>query len=470
MIDLIPDRYLHKPVIITEKHSLSYRELISCILSTYRRLSEAGIRPGHRVGVVSQNSVEYVILIMTLLSMGAISVPINTRWQEAQIRDVVEDIKCDHLIISKEMKRFELGSKQILLDELIDKGKKGFFKRSEIDLDNEATMIFTSGSAGKPKAVLHSFKNHYYSALGSNMNISFGPGDLWGIFLPLYHVGGLSILFRAIVSGGAMAISKEKRSLAESIKKLGITHISLVPTQLYRVLKDPEELKTLQRLKAILLGGAPAGKNLVIKAKEFDLNIYTTYGCTEMASQVTTTAPNDTLEHLFTSGRLLPYRELLLSSDGEIMVRGQTLFKGYWSKEGIHKPFTKEGWFKTGDLGHLNRDGYLIVDGRKDNMFISGGENIQPEEIEQRLMQIDGITDAVVVPVKSEEWGQRPVAFVCLDKKIEEGDIKKVLENYLPRYKIPDRIFYLPEQYDENRIKLNRGYLKGVAERIMERA
>ncbi len=461
IIELIQDKYLNEPAIITGEYILTYRELRSAIASACKHLREMGIRAGERVGIISQNLPEYAILIIALWHIGAVSVPINIRWPEAQIRDTLQDIGCNHLISSEDIEAITLRHKD----------KEGAFKETEIHLNNEATIIFTSGSSGRPKAVVHTIKNHYYSALGSNMNISFGPGDVWGIFLPFYHVGGLSIIFRALISGGAMAIPQKKGSLTESIQKMGITHLSLVPTQLYRMLKDPDEIRILQRLKAILLGGAPASKSLVKRAKGSGLNIYTTYGSTEMASQITTTRPNDTLEHLLTSGKVLPFRELQVSNDGEIMVKGQTLFKGYWDKKGINRPFTCDGWFKTGDLGYLNKEGYLIVRGRKDNMFISGGENIQPEEIEQRLTQINGIIEAIVVPVEDEEWGQRPVAFVYpdMDKEIDEKNIKKILENYLPRYKIPDRIFRVPENIDKKGIKLDRGYIKRMAKRIMQR-
>ncbi len=469
MIAFIKRKNFNSLALITEKEQLSYKEYIRFILACSKELKELGVGKEKKVAIVSENSAKYVLIILSILNLGAICVPINIRWPDAQIERVLKEIECDLLITDRE-RSLNINSecRSIYMDQLILSGNKHPFEEIDPDLERYATVIFTSGSLGEPKPVLHSLGNHYYSALGSNSNILLAPGDVWGIFLPLYHVGGLSIIFRTLISGSAIAVPFNRSSISEAIKSMNITHVSFVPTQLYRMLKNKEDIEVLRSVKAILLGGAPVRESLVRKAKELDLPIYTTYGCTEMASQVTTTRPNDTIQHLLTSGRLLPYRELTISEEGEIMVKGKTLFKGYLRKDGLVFPFEKDGWFRTGDLGYLDKDGYLTVYGRKDNMFISGGENIQPEEIEQKLTQIKGIVDAVVVPVEDEQWGYRPVAFVYREDEVTESKIKNELEKVLPKYKIPDRIFFLPKNIYEKGLKLSREYFKGMAKRIME--
>ena len=160
------------------------------------------------------------------------------------------------------------------------------------------------------------------------------------------------------------------------------------------------------------MGGGPVPPSLVDEALARGLPLHTSYGLTEMASQVTTTPPGASLEELRTAGRVLPDREVSISERGEILVRGETLFAGYVEGEELDRPLDAEGWFHTGDLGELDEDGYLRVGGRVDNLFISGGENVQPEEIEEALCRLEGVDEAVVVPVPDEEFGARPVAFV----------------------------------------------------------
>ncbi len=469
---LFLEKYMNMPAIITEEEIITYSDFKKRIFSMCSNLVDVGIKRGDKVAVFSQNSWEYVVCILALLYIGAIVVPVSTRWPQLQVENALINVGCNFMLISKNIPFSIHGIKTFCLEDMVLYISRPSFQNDYIDItnDNEATIIFTSGSSGRPKAALHTLKNHYYSALGSNMNINFGPGDIWGIFLPFYHVGGLSIIFRAIISGGAIAISTKKEPLYISIKKMNISHVSLVPTQLYRIIKSNIKLDILKNLKAILLGGAPAREKLVKTAKDMDFPIFTTYGSTEMASQITTTKPYDTLKHLLTSGKILPYRELKIADDGEIMVRGKTLFKGYINKRDLEKPFTKEGWFRTGDIGYIDKDGYLNVIGRKDNMFISGGENIQPEEIEKSIANLKDIIDVIVVPVEDIEWGYRPVAFVWSDKHINEDYIKKRLENYLPRYKIPDRIFNVAKDIKNKGLKLNREQFKRLAKRIMERA
>lgn len=432
-----------------------------------------GIGRGERVAILTPNCVEYPILLMALFRIGAVAVPTGTRFPASPINALLNNINCRHGIASGEFHK-SLSSDKIhwhKVDDLISaftdsrSGFKGVpTKPDEMSLDQDATIIFTSGTSAQPKAVLHTLANHHYSASGSNRNIPFEPGDRWLLSLPLYHVGGLAILFRALVGGGAVVIPDHGDSLSDSISKFHPTHVSLVATQLYRLLEEGKVITQLQKMKAILLGGSSIPPNLIIRSHQHRLPLFTSYGSTEMASQITTTRPGDSLERLLTSGKLLPHRQLKISADGEILVKGETLFRGYVKGGEIERQLNGEGWFATGDLGKLDSDGYLTVTGRKDNMFISGGENIQPEEIERELCGIEGVTEAVVVPVADEEFGQRPAAFIEV-----EGDFppRQFFETYLqdriPRFKIPDRFFHMPKDTPMGGIKKDRRELKKIA-------
>ncbi len=195
------------------------------------------------------------------------------------------------------------------------------------------------------------------------------------------------------------------------------------------------------------------------------LPIHTSYGLTEMASQVTATPPGASREELRTSGRPLPHREISISEEGEVLVRGETLFTGYVKGDIIDRPLDVDGWFHTGDLGGLDADGFLRVRGRKDNLFISGGENIQPEEIEAALCRLDGIEDAVVVPVPDMEFGFRPVAFVrTTGGSVETEDLARALEPTLPRFKIPVAFYGWPEGVGG--MKLDRASFRESARQV----
>ncbi len=168
--------------------------------------------------------------------------------------------------------------------------------------------------------------------------------------LPLFHVGGLAIFFRTLLSGAAIVLPTEKQTLANSLKYNNVTHLSLVPTQLHRLLQTNAGRDSLLKLKLILLGGSVIPETLLDQCAELGLNVNTTYGSTEMASQVATGKKG--------CCQILPFREVRISSENdaynEIEVRGKTRFLGYLDESGLRQPFDKNGWFKTGDLGTLD--------------------------------------------------------------------------------------------------------------------
>ncbi len=251
---------------------------------------------------------------------------------------------------------------------------------------------------------------------------------------------------------GAVALPDPAEPLGEAIAALGATHVSLVPTQLLRLLREDADL---DGVKAVLLGGGPIPAYLVDEALARGLPIHTSYGLTEMSSQVTTTPPGASPEELNTAGRVLAHREVSISGEGEILVRGETLFAGYVEGEELDRPLDAGGWFHTGDLGDLAEDGYLRVRGREDNMFVSGGENVQPEEIEEALCRLEGVEEAVVVPVPDEEFGARPVAFVRVAGVAPEPEaLSRALGVSLARFKVPIDFHAWPD--DAGGMKVDR--------------
>ena len=182
-----------------------------------------------------------------------------------------------------------------------------------------------------------------------------------------------------------------------------------------------------------------------------------------MASQITTMRPDSPPPKRFTSGKPLNYAQVRIAEDGEIFVRGNCRFAGYVQHQELVKPFDEEGWFATGDIGSLDSEGYLTVVGRKDNMFISGGENIHPEQVERALGAFEDVEEAIVVPVPSAEFGQRPVAFIKMRREPLAADAWLLrLEKIMPKYMIPDAFLDWPTEA-ENGMKPDRAALRAMA-------
>jgi len=432
----------------------SYEELDRLVSAAAVRLGE--LEAGSRVALYLQRDERYVALLLALIRAGHVACPLSDRVPSRGVAPLLERAACSALISDDEELLRTAGANLLRPkpEDLLREGQQ-FAEPADIPLGRPATIIFTSGSTGVPKAALHTFGNHYHSALGSNANIALMPGDRWLHSLPLYHVGGLSILFRCLLAGATVALPQQGTPPGEAIAGFGATHVSLVSTQLLRLLREDANRGGLE---AVLMGGGPIPASLVDEAVARGLPVHTSYGLTEMASQVTTTPPGASLEELRTAGRVLPHREVAISGSGEILVRGQTLFAGYVEGERLNRPLDAEGWFHTGDLGELDDNIYLRVRGRMDNLFVSGGENVQPEEIEEALYRVEGIEEAVVVPVPDEEFGARPVAFIRTDD-LEPGDLAHELEPVLPRFKIPISFHPWPEEAPRG-MKVDRAALR----------
>jgi O-succinylbenzoic acid--CoA ligase len=306
--------------------------------------------------------------------------------------------------------------------------------------EQTATVLFTSGSTGDQKAVVHQLKHHLAAAAASNAQAALSPSDRWLCVLPLYHVGGLAILFRCLLAGAAVCFPESNQAISQAIQTLHPSHLSLVPTQLYRWLEEKEFSGS--GIKRVLMGGAPLSESLRERARSAGLPIAVSYGMTETASQVTATPPG---EPAVGSGRCLDHAECRITTDGEIMIKAASTAAGVMHPEGLRPITDAQGWLHTRDAGRIEH-GVLVVEGRMDSRFISGGENIQPEVVEQALLNLSGISEAVVVPKEDPEFGQRPVAWV--DVEVTQDAVtmwNDGLRAHLPGYMIPVAYRRLPE-------------------------
>jgi len=460
-------RYGDLPAVAGLPQSYTFREYDELARRTASALGTAGIGRGDRIGILALPSPQLPPLLMGCFQRGVIACILNTRIPRHGLAEQLHRISGMALLVDDFFSMVRLGHMPTLrIDDLMKNEITGESVPGAFRLDQAATILFTSGSADEPKAALHTLANHCYNAVASNQNIAVAPGDRWLLSLPLYHVSGLSILFRCLFGGAAVVVPESGETLENNIAQFKVTHVSLVATQLFRLLQTKSGLAALQRLKAILVGGSAVSASLLRQAHELGLPIHTTYGLTEMASQVTTTPPGAPLDALLTSGVPLRPDSIMIAEDGEIFVRGSTLFRGYVEPAGITLPVNAKGWFATGDLGRFDDGGNLNVVGRKDNLIIAGGENIQPEEIEKCLCRLPGVLQCVVVPIEDAEFGARLVAFVKKDEKyhVLQTAMQAHLARHLPKHKMPFTFLNWPDEADAN-MKVNRSLLAGIAKK-----
>lgn len=452
------------PAVRSPDGDWTYRQFDARIAAAVSGLSRRGVGEGDRVAVFAAPSPAALAILLAAFRLGAAVCPLNLRMPNSSVPAAAERM-CARLLISDDA-HAPADPAACAVHELLG-ADPAVSNDAVIAPDRPAAVLMTSGSTGTPKAAVLTYRNLYRNAEASNRNIPLAQGDTWLLSLPLYHVSGLGVLFRCVMAGASVAIPAAGASLDYSMRQLCATHVSLVATQMQPLLDDEYGVAALSACKAVLLGGSALPETLIRDAHARGLPIYTSYGLTEMASQVTTTTPGAPVDELLTAGRPLTAGSIDIANDGEIRVRGETRFAGYWCEGELETPFDNDGWFATGDLGAWDDAGRLVVRGRKDNLIISGGENIQPEEVEAALLALPGVLRAAVLPVADAVYGQRPVAFVLTTSgDAGQAALREALAACMPKYKIPDHFYPWPEALRAREGKIPRDvwaeYLRGL--------
>ncbi|USD37645.1 o-succinylbenzoate--CoA ligase [Ferrimonas sp. SCSIO 43195] len=426
--------------------AINYRTLHQRVSQVEASLKSQGVNRGSHLAAIDNTSLSLILLQLACIRLGAVFAPLSPRFPEQQLQQLLQQIDA-RFVWTTEGK--PVGKVSALT--LPDTGTITAPESSPLSDDQApVSLILTSGSSGFPKAAMHSLANHLASATGSAQCIPLQAGDRWLASLPMFHIGGLAIVFRCL-SAGATLVLPRQRDLLDTLREQPVTHLSLVATQLARMLNADDCRSLMAGLKVLLLGGGPMPASLLSQLDAHPVLAFTSYGLTEMASQVTTGPAND--QGL--SGQLLPQRQLRLR-EGIIEVRGATRFLGYYHQGQLQTPFDDDGWFHTKDRGRWSQ-GQLEILGRADNMFICGGENVQPEEIEAALKQHPEIQDALVFPESNPEFGCLPVAVLqCREALPSASELEHFLAPRLARFKRPRRYLSWPSDLTQYGLKISR--------------
>ncbi len=396
------------------------------------------VTPGGVVATWAKTSLDHLLVLLGALQRGALVAPISHRLPREEVIRRAQNLGAT-VFYSRSV------GVPPTFEQLPSAGG------TPAILEQPGTLIHTSGSSGRSRVVWHDLAAHIASAEGSAFRLPLGPGCLWLLQLPLNHVSGFSIAIRCLLSGAAVVFSDSEYE--------AVTHLSLVPTQLQRLLVSGAPL---HRLRAVLVGGGPISSTLVERAICAGVPLHLTYGMTESASQICTTERLVETPNPLHAGAPLPGREVRISDAREIQIRGPILAKRSLGPEGLWEDLADgEGWFCTGDLGAFTAEGNLVIHGRRDRLIISGGENIQPEVIEALLLEIPGIRRAVVVGKSHPEFGERPVAFLAGD--FETSEVRQFLSRRLERFAIPEEFHPWPIALGEDLAKPDFAFFKRLA-------
>jgi O-succinylbenzoic acid--CoA ligase len=397
----------------------TFRELAEEVRVMSSRLRALGVGPGTVVALDGRWDRHHLVALHGIWRAGAVAAPLHERWTGPERDAGLGLLDPDLVLIGEDGP--EEGARISLPDGLLALGL-GPQRRASLpsisgiepstesvpvpSLQREVAVVLTSGTSGSSGKVPVTLGNLLSSARGAQERLELNPDDRWLGSLSLSHIGGLALASRAALVGSSLILRGSFR--AEEFLSLmetgSITHASLVPTMLYKALELWGEREVPASLRCLLLGGAPAGTDLIQAALDVGFPLAVTYGLTEASSQVATAPPGLVRQKPGTVGPPLPGVEVLVGDGGELLVRGPTVAPGQAGSD---------GWLHTGDLARVDGDGHLWITGRISDRVISGGVNVDPREIQLVLEAHPKVDEAVVVGIPDPEWGERVVAAVA---------------------------------------------------------
>ena len=434
---------------------ITFKELSDQSQCFARQLAFEGVSKGDHVGILSGNHVTMIIAIHALSYLGAVGVLLNTRLSTRELQYQIDHGEVSVLLVanSLEEKMNELHvKKKKTFSDIQNQSEKEVVLQTELTLNDPFTIIFTSGTTGFPKGVIHTYGNHWWSAIGSALNLGLSDQDKWLAVLPFFHVSGLSTFLKSAIYGMPVYLMEkfDEQMVHDAIMHKGVTIISVVTVMVQRLLEKLGTEKYPETFRCMLLGGGPAPKPMLEEAKELGVPVFQSYGLTETSSQIATLSPKNALDKLGSAGKPLIPAQLKIKGKapmevGEIHVKGPMVTKGYFKNPNANDASFDDGWLQTGDLGYLDEEGFLYMVDRRSDLIISGGENIYPSEIESVLSGMDEIKEIGVTGKKDDIWGEVPVAFIVMknEEDLSKEEIVKYATEQLASYKVPKEIHFV---------------------------
>ncbi len=459
--------------------SLTYGERADGADRVSALLRRLGVGAGDRVALMSENSPEFLQVLFGTVQRGAVFVPVNTRLAGPEIAHVLSDSGARIVIFEPEFAaRVEVAVQEAAVEHLLVTGAGtdaepglGALLRGidgdgtivDMPIEAPAAMLYTSGTTGRAKGALLSHRNLTWVALNAIVDYDIVSTDVALMISPLFHAASLGMgALPVTLKGATMVLERgfEPGRALRQIQHHGITMLSGVPTT-YQLMADHPDWHTtdLSTLRKLTCGGSAVPTRILNAYEERGLAFSQGYGMTETSPGATSLSPAMTrakqgsvgLPHFFTAVRIADEDDNLVGTGhiGEIQVSGPNVFLGYHGlPEATEAAFTADGWYRSGDLGYLDEDGYLYIADRAKDLIISGGENIYPAEVENAMSDVPGVASVAVIGVPDEQWGEVPWAIVTVsdaEAPMTTEAIRTVLDGRIARFKLPKNVLVVDE-------------------------
>jgi fatty-acyl-CoA synthase len=491
-----------KAALIFEGEVFTYKRLNERINQTAHKLKGMGIGKGNRVGVLMYNTHELVEIFFALGKIGAILVPLNTRFVSTEIEYIIRDSRLDVLIFGqpfvgvlepligilpiKEGHYMCLGEAPAWAkkyeDEMAQQPVSEPIVDEPIGGEDAVIIMYTSGTTGTPKGAILSHRKTFFNSLNANIYYGLTPSDIMLAPRPMFHSGGLLVELCPTIYKGGTVIMKGRFSpedILTTIEKYKVTVLEVAATVLRFILEDCDISKyDLRSLRVCYTGGERVPSALLEDYAKRGIIISQIYGQTE-TSTLTWLSMEDAVRKRGSIGKPVFHGDVrIVGNDGhqvgpgeigEIVVSGCITMNGYWEKPELTEDTIVDGWLHTGDLATIDDEGFMYIVDRKKDMFITGGENVYPAEIEKVLLENRKVLNVGVCGIPDEKWGEVGMASIILKdgESMKEAEAIAICDGKLARYKIPKVIRFVDElpmtaAHKIMRKKLREDYLAGL--------
>ena len=433
----------HKLFIQEGERQYSFVDVGDMAATYSKALLKEGIKTQDRILIYLPSTVEFIEIVLACFEIGAIAAPISPMLIDSELEQIITTIQPKLIITSWNQKlpdsRFPISVSCIEELPNASSGCSVITNNYKKNIEDVCSIILTSGTTGIPKAVQLTYGNFEASCNNWNEFLQFQPNDQFLCCLPLHHIGGLAVMLRALMFGFSVNLVStfEAKLVLGTIIKHPVTIISLVPTMLKRILDLEGGLNALKSLRWILLGGGPSPEYLLDLSIREKLNIVKVYGMSETCSGTVGLKLLDEPHKKLYAGRPFSSVKIWTEND-ELHISGPMVMKGYVGE------VETNGTHTSHDLGRVDDDNLIFLDIRRKDLIVTGGENVNPLEVEKALLNIDGITDAAVVGVEDAEWGERVQAFVVSEFQISNFNFRNPLKGKISDFKIPKEFIQVP--------------------------
>jgi fatty-acyl-CoA synthase len=461
--DLLSERARVTPdrtavVSIETGERVTYAELDARATRAAATLRAVGLEPGDRFGLLAHNCIEFLELFFGAGKAGVIVVPLSTRATPHELEHIARDCGMKCVFVGPEFEAMSLSVPahrvgQTLLSVRAGGTDKSVRTDKSVCPTEDAVycLLYTSGTTGKPKGVMIPRRQLWWNGYNTVVNWGLREDDVTPIFTPLYHAGGIAAFMVPIFTvGGTVVLHKgfNPAEVWQTIQRERCTVVLGVPTIWKLLLEAPEFAGAdLSHVRWFISGGAPLPQAIIDAYHQRGVVFKQGYGMTEVGVNCFTMTAEESARKPGSIGRPMLFTEVRLEEMdgdvGEMLIRGPHVSLGYWNnEEATRASYTADGWFRTGDLARRDEEGFFYIAGRRKEMFISGGVNVYPAEIEAELVSHASVADAAVIAIPDETWGEVGVAFVVASD-LSEDDLTTYLAGRIAKYKMPRRFVFI---------------------------